>query len=193
MTDAWDPSNPEHREIQHQVELGNGIPEMRPIRQSREALLSVGFEIEHEEDLAERPDEVRWYYPLEGDLFKAQTIGDLFTVWRMSWSGKFVTHNALWIFEKLGLLPKGTTDVGEALKVAAESLIKGGQTRVRANVFCLLLDADRRCNSCSRQCISSSAANPFNDTRILVIPLFLLRLDNFSTMLLAAMQLTDLY
>jgi sterol 24-C-methyltransferase len=147
MTDAWDPSIPTHKELQHQIELGNGIPEMRTIRKSREALLSVGFEIEHEEDLADRPDEIRWYYPLEGDLSKAQTLWDLFTVWRMSWSGKFVTHSALWVFEKIGMLPKGTVDVGETLKIAADALVKGGQTKVRgllmlwASVLTVLLTA----------------------------------------------------
>jgi len=130
MTDAWDASNPEHAELQHQIELGNGMTEMRPIRKSREALISVGFEIEHEEDLADRPDDIRWYYPLEGDLRKAQTLGDIVTLWRMTWSGKFVTHNLLWFFETIGMVPKGTTDVGEALKVAADSLVKGGQTKV---------------------------------------------------------------
>jgi len=138
MTDAWDPSIPTHKELQHQIELGNGIPEMRTIRKSREALLSVGFEIEHEEDLADRPDEIRWYYPLEGDLSKAQTLWDLFTVWRMSWSGKFVTHSALWVFEKIGMLPKGTVDVGETLKIAADALVKGGQTKLFTPMYLVI-------------------------------------------------------
>ena len=104
---------------------------MRPICKSRQALLSVGFEIEHEEDLAERPDEVPWYYPLEGDIWKAQTAWDYFTVWRMSWSGKFMTHNVIRLLEFVGLIPKGTYEVGEALKVAGAALVKGGQTKVR--------------------------------------------------------------
>ena len=130
MTDAWDPSIPEHAELQHQIELGNGIPEMRPIQKSREALISVGFQIEVEEDLAERPDEIQWYYPLEGDIRKAQTTWDYFTCWRNGWSGRFVTHNAIWLMEKLGFVPKGTTEVGETLKIAGDSLVKGGQTKV---------------------------------------------------------------
>ena len=130
MTDAWDPSIPEHKELAHQIELGNGIPEMRHLHKARAALKSVGFDILHEEDLADRPDEVPWYYPLEGDISKAQTTWDYFTVWRMSWSGLFVTHNVLKLLEFLGLVPKGTWEVGEALKVAAESLVKGGQTKV---------------------------------------------------------------
>ena len=134
MTDTWDPSIPRHKELAHQIELGNGIPEMRPIRSARQALKTVGFEIEHEEDLADRPDPIPWYYPLEGDIRKAQTWWDYFTVWRMSWSGKLVTHNAIRVMEAVGLVPKGTHDVGESLKVAGDALVAGGQTKV-----CLLV------------------------------------------------------
>lgn len=130
MTDAWDPSNPEHKELAHQIELGNGIPEMRPLRLARKALSDVGFEVLHEEDLADRPDVIPWYYPLEGDISKAQTWWDYFTVWRMSWSGKLVSHNAMRLMELVGMLPKGTYDVGETLKVAGDALVRGGQTKV---------------------------------------------------------------
>ena len=65
MTDAWDPSNPEHKAIAHGIEVGDGIAEMRTYAQARKALKTVGFDVELDEDLAERPDEVPWYYPLE--------------------------------------------------------------------------------------------------------------------------------
>ena len=130
MTDKWDPSIPLHKEIAHGIEVGDGIPEMRKIDSARRALIDVGFEIEHEEDLAERDDEVPWYYPLEGDIRKAQTAWDYFTVWRSHWSGKLVTHNGVWLLEKLGLVPLGTTDVGEQLKIAGNALVAGGQTKV---------------------------------------------------------------
>jgi sterol 24-C-methyltransferase len=130
MTESWDPSIPEHKELAHAIEFGNGIPEMRPMYKSRRALLTVGFEIEYDEDLAERPDVVPWYYPLEGDIRKAQTFWDYFTVWRMSWSGKLVTHNALRFLEFFRIIPKGTWEVGEALKVGGDALVKGGQTKV---------------------------------------------------------------
>ena len=130
MTDSWDPSIPEHKALAHEIELGNGIPEMRPLAKAREAIKKVGFRIEHEEDLAERPDAVPWYYPLEGDIFKAQTAWDYFTVWRMSWSGKLVTHNALRLLEFFRVVPKGTWEVGETLRIAGDALVKGGQTKV---------------------------------------------------------------
>lgn len=130
MTDAWDPSIPSHRDLAHRIEIGNGIPEMRPLQKARDAMVNVGFKIEHEEDLAERPDDVPWFYPLEGDIFKAQTAWDYVTVWRMSWSGKLVTHYGLWFIEQLGLVPKGTWDVGETLKIAGDSLVEGGRAKV---------------------------------------------------------------
>ncbi|KAK4688218.1 sterol 24-C-methyltransferase, partial [Tremellales sp. Uapishka_1] len=130
MTDAWDASNPEHKRIQHGIEIGDGIPEMRTLSAARDALKSVGFEILHEEDLAERPDPVKWYYPLEGDLRKCQTLWDYFTVVRMTTVGKFFTQNAVWGLEKVGFVPKGTYDVGESLKVAAEALVAGGRSKL---------------------------------------------------------------
>ncbi|KAF8708201.1 DEAD protein, partial [Rhizoctonia solani] len=130
MTDAWDPSNPEHKDIAHGIEVGDGIPEMRTIKQAREALKTVGFEILHEEDLADRPDPIPWYYPLEGDIWKAQTAWDYITVWRMSWSGKIVTQTTVRVLEAFGLVPKGTFDVGEALKKAADALVRGGQQKL---------------------------------------------------------------
>lgn len=130
MTDDWDPSVPEHKALAHQIELGNGIPEMRPIRKSREALNTVGFQIEHEEDLAARPDVIPWYYPLEGDIRKAQTFWDYLTVWRMSWSGQLVSHTAIRLMEFVGFVPKGTYDVSEQLKVAADALVKSGQKKL---------------------------------------------------------------
>ena len=130
MTDSWDPSIPEHKALAHDIELGGGIPELRPLSKARAAIESVGFIIEHEEDLAERPDVVPWYYPLEGDIFKAQTTWDYFTVWRMSWSGKLVTHNVLRVLEFFRVVPKGTWEVGETLRIAADALVKGGQTKV---------------------------------------------------------------
>jgi len=138
MTDKWDPSIPEHKELAHQIEIGNGIPEMRPIQKAREALLDVGFEILHEEDLADRPDEVAWYYPLEGDIFKAQTVWDMFTCWRTSSSGKFVSHYGLALLEYVRVVPKGTWDVCETLKIAGDALVKTGQKKLFTPMYLVI-------------------------------------------------------
>lgn len=44
--------------------------------------------------------------------------------------GKFVTQNSVWCFEKIGLVPKGTYDVGESLKTAADALVAGGREQL---------------------------------------------------------------
>jgi len=130
MTDKYDATNPAHRKIAHGIEVGDGIPEMRNIENARSALNTVGFEVLYDEDLAERPDEIRWFYPLEGDIRKVQTLWDIVMVARMTWLGKIFTQNFVWCGEKVGLLPKGTYDCGEALKIAADALVAGGQTKL---------------------------------------------------------------
>jgi hypothetical protein len=152
MTDTWDPTIPHHKKVAHGIEVGDGIPEMRNIAACRTALQNVGFEICHEEDLADRDEcvpslslsppwtailmwmstlsEVKWYYALEGDIRKVQTLWDVAMCWRMTTFGKFVTQNTVRVLEKVGMVPKGTHDVGEALKTAATALVAGGQDKL---------------------------------------------------------------
>ena len=49
---------------------------------------------------------------------------------RMTTIGKFFTQNTVWLLEKAGFVPKGTHDVGEALKTAADALVAGGQRKL---------------------------------------------------------------
>ncbi|GAB7328353.1 hypothetical protein MBLNU13_g00343t1 [Cladosporium sp. NU13] len=80
MTDAYDPSNKRHREIRLGIERGNGISNMVSRKEALAAMRKAGFEIEHEEDLAEREDRRPWYAPLAGDLAGAQNLWDLLGV-----------------------------------------------------------------------------------------------------------------
>lgn len=130
MTDAYDASNPAHRKISHGIEVGDGIAEMRTVSAARTALASSGFHLLHEEDLAARDDPIPWYYPLRGRLSECQTAWDVLMVARMTTVGKMVTQNVVWALEKLGIAPKGTYDVGEALKTAAEALVAGGEAKL---------------------------------------------------------------
>ncbi|KAG8811748.1 Delta(24)-sterol C-methyltransferase, partial [Serendipita sp. 399] len=58
MTPEWDPKNPEHKQIAHEIEISSGVPEMRSLEVSRRAFDNVGLEVLYEEDLAERPDAI---------------------------------------------------------------------------------------------------------------------------------------
>lgn len=50
--------------------------------------------------------------------------------WRTSKMGTFFTQNGLWAMEKLHMVPKGTYQIGEDLKVAGNALVLGGQTKL---------------------------------------------------------------
>jgi len=138
MTDEWDPSIPKHKSMAHQIEVGNGIPEMRPMRMARAAMEAVGFEIEYEEDLAARGDAIPWYYPLEGDPRKAQTLWDCVTVLRVSWTGRLVNRSVIRCLEWLGIAPRGTFAVSQKLEDAVAALVAGGQAKV-CRCMCLCM------------------------------------------------------
>lgn len=48
----------------------------------------------------------------------------------MTTMGKFITQNSVWALEKVGFVPKGTYDVGESLKTAADALVAGGREKL---------------------------------------------------------------
>jgi sterol 24-C-methyltransferase len=129
MTERWDPSIPEHKALAHEMALGYGIPEMRPVHKIRGALKTVGFQIEHEEDLAERPDAIPWYYRLEGDIFKAQSAWVFFMALLLTWFGKLITH-VLHLLGFLRIIPKDAWKACVTLSTAAHTLVEAGKKKV---------------------------------------------------------------
>lgn len=59
-----------------------------------------------------------------------RTDNKVVTCFRTSKVGIKVTQNSVWCLEKVGLVPKGTYDVGEALVVAAQNLVEGGRSKL---------------------------------------------------------------
>lgn len=45
MTDHYDPNNETHKKIKAEIELGNGLPDVRSTAQCLEALKQAGFEV----------------------------------------------------------------------------------------------------------------------------------------------------
>jgi sterol 24-C-methyltransferase len=48
----------------------------------------------------------------------------------MSYIGKNISSSAIWVMEKLRMMPAGTYDVTENMKTAGDALVKGGQTKL---------------------------------------------------------------
>lgn len=127
LTDKYDPNNKFHKEIKYGIEIGDGIPKMYPASVARAALEKVGFEIKVEKDLADNDDPVPWWYPLSGDWRYVQSARDLITFARTSTLGRMVTTYGTGLLEKVGIAPKGSMKVTEALEQAAVHLVNGGR------------------------------------------------------------------
>ena len=127
MTDSFDESNAEHRAIRLGIERGNGIVNMRTRADATRAIQAAGFQLEHKEDLAARPDVIPWYYPLAGDWQHARSLWDLFTMLRMTKLGRDTMGRLLWGLETLRVAPPGTTETAGELDGAADNLVKGGK------------------------------------------------------------------
>ena len=130
MTDEYDENNEEHRRIAYGIEAGDGIPKMYKKEVADKALRNVGFEIIYEKDLADNNDEIPWYAPLAGDWKYVQTIGDLWTYFRTSATGRKITTLTVGALEKVGFAPKDSVKVTEALEEAAIYLVEGGKQKL---------------------------------------------------------------
>ncbi|OZJ03239.1 hypothetical protein BZG36_03454 [Bifiguratus adelaidae] len=135
MTDDYDETDPEHHRIAHGIEIGNGIPKMRRISECLAALKTVGFEVEHSEDLANVGDQITWYYPLEGDLRKCQTFRDYLTCLVMTRFGRNFTTTICKGLETVGIAPKGTVETQHTLETAADALVEGAQKNLFTPMF----------------------------------------------------------
>ncbi|RMD44674.1 hypothetical protein DV735_g253, partial [Chaetothyriales sp. CBS 134920] len=138
MTDQYDNDNPHHRKIRLGIEQGDGISNMVTVSEGLAAIKAAGFILEHHEDLAERPDPTPWYYPLAGDWKHLGSFGDVFTIARMTWWGRSISHKLLGVGEKLSLVPKGTQKSADSLAEAGDSLVAGGKEKLFTPMYLMI-------------------------------------------------------
>ncbi|KAG0041477.1 hypothetical protein BGZ83_001756 [Gryganskiella cystojenkinii] len=125
MTDLYDPTNPEHLRIVRGLEVGNGVAKMMTRKDCLKALETVGFAIEKHQDMGATEDEIKWYYPLEGDIRRANAFWDYLTVLRTTTAGRAATTYMVKALETLGLAAPGSTKVSTILQTAADSVLEG--------------------------------------------------------------------
>ena len=138
MTETYTNSNPSHREIRLGIEQGDGISNMEKIEVAIAAMKAAGFELEINEDLADRPDPYPWYWPLSGDLRYMSSIYDFFTLARMTKIGRWGAHNFVGALEKIGLAPKGTQKTADSLAIAGDSLVAGGKEKLFTPMYLMV-------------------------------------------------------
>jgi sterol 24-C-methyltransferase len=138
MTDAYDNDNLHHREIRLGIEVGDGISNMCKVQVALDAMKAAGFELLHNEDLADRPDPFPWYWPLAGELKYIQSIYDIPTAMRMTRVGRFIAHRLAGFTEMLGLAPAGTQKTADSLALAADCLVAGGREKLFTPMYLMI-------------------------------------------------------
>ena len=121
LTDRFDPEDANHTRLKADLELGGGLPDIAYPHEVDDALREVGFELLEGRDLAaEDPLGIPWYQPLAGSVLSPATF-------RSSRPGRVVTHGAVWMLEKLGVVPQGTLRVSKLLNMAASAFAEAGR------------------------------------------------------------------
>lgn len=121
MTDKYDPENAAHRRIKEEIELGNGIADLRTIEMAERSLVEAGFEVVETVDVcALKNSKYTWYDPLAPKAISLSSF-------RTSTLGRFITRNMVYFLETVGLAPKGTIEVSNFLERGADNLVEGGE------------------------------------------------------------------
>jgi sterol 24-C-methyltransferase len=136
LTDKYDHSNETHRQIRHQIELGNGLPSLDHASTMVAALREAGFIVEDSFDVIERMEDsaaknVPWYEPLRGSWTSLMGL-------RATPIGRWFTSKMVKGMEWVRLAPKGSSHASAILEEAAVGLVRGGETRTftPAYFFC---------------------------------------------------------
>ena len=121
MTSRFDPANADHQHIKREIMIGDALPDISSPGDVDRALEEVGFEILVNEDLAETIDTgVPWHKALGAQKFTP--LDFLKTP-----VGRQVTAKMLWLFERIGLAPRGSHQVATILNRGADGLSAGGK------------------------------------------------------------------
>ena len=114
------------------MEHGGGLPDIARPHEVDAAVRNVGFELVEARDLAaEAPPGIPWYQPLAGS-------GLSFARVRSSAAGRRLTHGSLWLLERLGVVPRGTTRVSSLLNHAASCLAEAGRLGIFTPMYFFL-------------------------------------------------------
>ncbi|KAH9257939.1 hypothetical protein BASA81_003958 [Batrachochytrium salamandrivorans] len=134
MTPLYDQDNAYHNKVKHEIEKGDGLPNLPRQESIVQDFERAGFTVLDAYDLAAeyetKVDAIPWYATLQGgwnpDQFKHSKLG------------RFVTHVLVTVLEFLRIAPKGTATTHLMLCDAAEHLAIGGEMKIFTPMFFVL-------------------------------------------------------
>ncbi|PMD41362.1 hypothetical protein L207DRAFT_632775 [Hyaloscypha variabilis F] len=138
MTEKYDATNPHHREIRLGIEQGNGISNMVKVEEGHRGIKAAGFELQHAEDLARRPDLIPWYFPIAGDFRHMGSVWDFFTVLRMTKAVRGLVRKLLAVMEVIRLAPGGSARTAASLAKGADSLVAGAKEGIFTPMYLMI-------------------------------------------------------
>ncbi|XP_030547406.1 cycloartenol-C-24-methyltransferase-like [Rhodamnia argentea] len=130
MTDSFDPNNQEHRKIKADIEIGNGLTDIRLTGQLIEALKRAGFEVIWEKDLGPDSD-IPWYAHMDKKRLSL-------TSFRTTGIGRWITSLTVKALEYVRLAPEGSVRVQEFLLQAGDGLYEGGRREIFTPMYFFL-------------------------------------------------------
>lgn len=131
MTDRFNPEDPVHQRLKAEIEYTGALPDVPLTHEVDEILRKVGFELTEARDIAaDAPPGIPWYQPLVGS-------GLSFASFRSSAVGRRLTHGSLWLLERLGVVPRGTTQVSSLLGLAAVTFAEAGRLGIFTPMYFL--------------------------------------------------------
>jgi len=120
-TDKYNPKNPQHRELIHKIEHGDGLSNTINFKECIKSLKSVGFQIEDSRDVFK--DDKSWFSPFVGNYLKPSTF-------EFTPLGKWLLPKLLKFMERFHLAPRGVVKISDMLMEAAEGLTGAGQAGI---------------------------------------------------------------
>ncbi|PWZ23065.1 Cycloartenol-C-24-methyltransferase 1 [Zea mays] len=130
LTDRFDPNNAKHLATKAEVELGDGLPDIRTTRQCVQAMKDAGFEVVFAKDLAQ-DFPCPWYRAMDPTYFS-------WAHFQCTRPGRIVTRAIVNTLEFLRIAPAGSMGAYNVLMSASDGLLKGGREGIFTATFFVL-------------------------------------------------------
>nr|ACG33282.1 cycloartenol-C-24-methyltransferase 1 [Zea mays] len=130
LTDRFDPNNAKHLAIKAEIELGDGLPDIRTTRQCVQAMKDAGFEVVFAKDLAQ-VFPCPWYRVMDPTYFS-------WAHFQCTRPGRIVTRAIVNTLEFLRIAPAGSMGAYNVLMSASDGLLKGGREGIFTATFFVL-------------------------------------------------------
>jgi sterol 24-C-methyltransferase len=135
--------DPAHRQLLQTFEELFGHTGIKKDSTAIEAMKQAGFEVEVAEDLADRPDEIPWYYPFDGTFGTMASLSDTFfknyfSFVTRSFRSRGILYHVTGGLEKLKVLPSGAQRDAVQVMKALDALREVGQKKIITTMFLMV-------------------------------------------------------